>query len=78
MDNDKEEPIIECKVGTNQIKARALLDSGAQANLLSLSLYRQLTNDTKLQTAKQELKSYSENSIKTVGCTVLHIQINQY
>ncbi|WP_176691493.1 DDE-type integrase/transposase/recombinase, partial [Enterobacter cloacae complex sp. GF14B] len=78
MDNDKEEPIIECKVGTNQIKARALLDSGAQANLLSLSLYRQLTNDTKLQSAKQELKSYSENSIKTVGCTVLHIQINQY
>ena len=48
------DPIIQVRVGTNQVHAHALIDLGAQGNLISLDLYNQLKN-TEQQESNSEI-----------------------
>ncbi|WP_176691509.1 retropepsin-like aspartic protease, partial [Enterobacter cloacae complex sp. GF14B] len=65
-------------MGSNQVESTALLDSGAQANLISYRLYKQLKLTSQLHPTPQVLESSTSHSLKTLGWTILHVQIHQY
>ena len=42
IEDDLVDPIVQVMVGCNKVQALALVDTGAQGNLISLSLYNRL------------------------------------
>ena len=68
------DPIIQVKVGTTQMHAHALIDSGAQGNLISLDLYNQLKN-TEHQASNKEIKGYTGSQKQVQGFAILPVHI---
>nr|XP_050038499.1 uncharacterized protein K02A2.6-like [Dermacentor andersoni] len=65
--------IVPVKVDTDTVHMK--VDTGAQANLLPLSLYRRLKRKPPLRPSQTVLSGYGGNAIQHVGTTVLPLQV---
>ena len=74
FEEDRVDPIIQVKMGNNQVPANALADSGAQGKIISLSLYNKLAH-MELQQTNQEIKSYTGYKTQTQGFAIIPVQI---
>ena len=68
------DPIIQVMVGCNKVQALALVDTGAQGNLISLSLYNRLA-EVELQATEEDIQGFTGHHANVIGSAVVPLQL---
>ena len=74
IENDLVDPIVQVMVGCNKVQAWALIDTGAQGTLISLSLYNRLA-EVELQATEEDIQGFTGHQAHVIGSAVVPLQL---
>lgn len=63
-------------LSTNGTEVKYKLDTGAEANVISISDIKKLYKSPKINPTKAKLSAYNGTSIPVVGCSILSLKVN--
>ena len=71
----KMDPVIQVKVGDNQLELRALVDLGDEVNTIPMEIYKQISKEP-FESTQATISRIIGIPVAVAGQTILQIQIN--